>query len=52
MSDRRGRAARAPRRAEDERGAKWWFLPHHLVVSILPTDVVDALDAAFVPLAA
>jgi len=29
-----------------------WFLPRHLVVSILPTDVVDALDGAFVPLAA
>ncbi len=29
-----------------------WFLPRHLVVSILPTDVVDALDEAFVPLAA
>jgi hypothetical protein len=29
-----------------------WFLPRHLVVSILPTDVVDALDSAFVPLAA
>ena len=29
-----------------------WFLPRHLVVSILPTDVVDALDDAFVPLAA
>jgi hypothetical protein len=29
-----------------------WFLPRHLVVSILPPDVVDALDAAFVPLAA
>lgn len=29
-----------------------WFLPRHLVVSILPTEVVDALDAAFVPLAA
>ncbi len=29
-----------------------WFLPRHLVVSILPTDVIDALDDAFVPLAA
>ncbi|MBV9409702.1 MAG: hypothetical protein JO164_12820 [Candidatus Eremiobacteraeota bacterium] len=29
-----------------------WFLPRHLVVSILPTDVVDALDGAFIPLAA
>lgn len=29
-----------------------WFLPRHMVVSILPTDVVDALDSAFVPLAA
>lgn len=29
-----------------------WFLPRHLVVSILPSDVVDALDSAFVPLAA
>jgi len=29
-----------------------WFLPRHLVVSILPTDVIDALDEAFVPLAA
>ncbi len=29
-----------------------WFLPRHLVVSILPPDVVDALDGAFVPLAA
>ncbi|MDB5028449.1 MAG: hypothetical protein JWO66_2138 [Candidatus Eremiobacteraeota bacterium] len=29
-----------------------WFLPRHLVVSILPTDVVEALDEAFVPLAA
>ena len=29
-----------------------WFLPRHLVVSILPTDVVEALDGAFVPLAA
>ena len=29
-----------------------WFLPRHLVVSILPTDVVDALEEAFVPLAA
>lgn len=29
-----------------------WFLPRHLVVSILPTDVVSALDEAFVPLAA
>jgi hypothetical protein len=29
-----------------------WFLPRHLVVSVLPTDIVDALDAAFVPLAA
>jgi hypothetical protein len=29
-----------------------WFLPRHLVVSILPADVVGALNAAFVPLAA
>ena len=29
-----------------------WFLPRHLVVSILPTEVLDALDDAFVPLAA
>ena len=29
-----------------------WFLPRHLVVSILPPDVLDALDDAFVPLAA
>ncbi|HTD38592.1 MAG TPA: hypothetical protein VK669_13865 [Candidatus Limnocylindrales bacterium] len=29
-----------------------WFLPRHLVVSILPTDVIDALSEAFVPLAA
>jgi hypothetical protein len=29
-----------------------WFLPRHLVVSILPADVIDALDEAFVPLAA
>lgn len=29
-----------------------WFLPRHMVVSILPTDIVDALDSAFVPLAA
>ena len=29
-----------------------WFLPRHLVVSILPPDVISALDAAFVPLAA
>lgn len=29
-----------------------WFLPRHLVVSILPTDLVDALDDAFIPLAA
>jgi len=29
-----------------------WFLPRHLVVSVLPTDVIGALDAAFVPLAA
>ena len=29
-----------------------WFLPRHLVVSILPTDVVSALDEAFIPLAA
>ena len=29
-----------------------WFLPRHLVVSILPTDVVEALDEAFIPLAA
>ena len=29
-----------------------WFLPRHLVVSVLPTDVIDALDEAFVPLAA
>jgi hypothetical protein len=28
-----------------------WFLPRHLVVSILPPDVVDALDDSFVPLA-
>jgi hypothetical protein len=29
-----------------------WFLPRHLVVSVLPSDVIGALDAAFVPLAA
>ena len=29
-----------------------WFLPRHLVVSVLPADVVGALDKAFVPLAA
>jgi hypothetical protein len=29
-----------------------WFLPRHVVVSILPADVLDALDDAFVPLAA
>lgn len=29
-----------------------WFLPRHLVVSILPADVIDALSEAFVPLAA
>jgi hypothetical protein len=29
-----------------------WFLPRHLVVSILPPAVLDALDDAFVPLAA
>lgn len=29
-----------------------WFLPRHLVVSILPADVLDALGDAFVPLAA
>jgi hypothetical protein len=29
-----------------------WFLPRHLVLSILPPDVLDALDEAFVPLAA
>ena len=29
-----------------------WFLPRHLVGSILPTEVVDALEGAFVPLAA
>lgn len=29
-----------------------WFLPRHLVVSILPSEVIDALDASFVPLAA
>ncbi|BDE05889.1 hypothetical protein WPS_11650 [Vulcanimicrobium alpinum] len=29
-----------------------WFLPRHLVVSILPSEVLDALNAAFVPLAA
>lgn len=29
-----------------------WFLPRHLVVSILPSDVLAALDVAFVPLAA
>jgi len=29
-----------------------WFLPRHLVVSILPGDVIDALSEAFVPLAA
>ncbi|MEA2664043.1 MAG: hypothetical protein QOI11_987 [Candidatus Eremiobacteraeota bacterium] len=29
-----------------------WFLPRHLVVSVLPADVIDALDKAFVPLAA
>lgn len=29
-----------------------WFLPRHLVVSILPTDVVEALDESFVSLAA
>jgi len=29
-----------------------WFLPRHLVVSILPADVLEALDEAFVPLAA
>jgi hypothetical protein len=29
-----------------------WFLPRHLVVSILPADVLEALDDAFVPLAA
>ena len=29
-----------------------WFLPRHLVVSILPMDVIDALEGAFVPLAA
>ena len=29
-----------------------WFLPRHLVLSILPADVLDALDGAFVPLAA
>jgi hypothetical protein len=29
-----------------------WFLPRHLVVSILPGPVVDALGEAFVPLAA
>ncbi|GAC1617819.1 MAG: hypothetical protein NVS4B13_10810 [Candidatus Elarobacter sp.] len=33
-------------------GGLTWFLPRHLVVSILPTDVVDALDASFIPLAA
>jgi hypothetical protein len=29
-----------------------WFLPRHLVVSILPADVIDALADAFVPLRA
>ncbi len=29
-----------------------WFLPRHLVVSILPAEVLEALDEAFVPLAA
>ncbi|HTW85493.1 MAG TPA: hypothetical protein VMD91_15595 [Candidatus Sulfotelmatobacter sp.] len=29
-----------------------WYLPRHLVVSILPAPVVDALEDAFVPLAA
>jgi hypothetical protein len=29
-----------------------WFLPRHLVVSVLPHDVIDALDDAFVSLAA
>ena len=29
-----------------------WFLPRHLVVSILPAEVIDALDGAFVSLAA
>jgi hypothetical protein len=29
-----------------------WFLPRHLVVSVLPHDVIAALDDAFVPLAA
>ncbi len=29
-----------------------WFLPRHLVVSVLPTSVLAALDDAFIPLAA
>ena len=29
-----------------------WFLPRHLVLSVLPNEVVDALDDAFIPLAA
>jgi hypothetical protein len=29
-----------------------WFLPRHFVVSILPSEVLEALDEAFVPLAA
>ena len=33
-------------------GGLTWFLPRHLIVSILPAEVIDALDAAFVPLAA
>ena len=27
-----------------------WFLPRHIVVSVLPPDVVAGLDRAFVPL--
>jgi hypothetical protein len=37
---------------EDAISGLTWFLPRHMVVSILPTDVIDALDSAFVPLAA
>ena len=29
-----------------------WFLPRHFVVSILPSEVLEALDEAFIPLAA
>jgi hypothetical protein len=37
---------------EDAIAGLTWFLPRHLVVSILPADAIEALDEAFVPLAA